>query len=348
VLPAAFAATQDPVPIAQPAYDAVYGERFSETAVGFGDATITFTPAGAAAPLTLPVQSRGLQELFDTSYGRANATLGVELPTSQIGMLTAVPFYYSDPATEIVQGSPRSGAPQAGDGTQVWKITHNGVDTHTIDLGRFDAQIVNRVGWDGAVTAADAGELGWNRVVRLEPLQAVILAVRPIVPELPFKLANSTRLLDPTRPRGSTLGFSGIDPLTGNAIDLRNQTADFGWEYTWQSGLLERQDNDMRRPLVFAVAPRRVPALAARRRAAGDVMLTWEATPTGPAATRFILQRARDRFFTEELEVFPVAAAARRFTDTGAAANQTSYYRLRAENDVAYSAWSRIATVEAR
>jgi hypothetical protein len=334
--------------VPQPAYDEAYGEQFPEAAAGFGDTTVTFTPAGAAAPLTLPLRAKGLQELFDTSYGRANATLGVELPAADVNVQTAVPFYYSDPATEVVQGSARPGAPEAGDGTQVWKITHNGVDTHAIDFGRFDVQIVNRVGWDGDAAAPDANELGWKRVVRLEPLQAVIVAVRPVVPELPFKLPDSVRLLDPTRPRGSTLGFSGIDPLTGNAVDMRNRTADLGWEYTWQSGLLGRQENGMKRPLVFAVAPRRVTAFAARGRPGRDVVLTWEPALTGPAATAFTVQRSRDRFFTEDLEVFSIAAAERRFTDTGAPAGEASFYRLRVENDTAYSAWSRVVAVDVR
>ncbi len=39
---------------------------------------------------------------------------------------------------------------QTGD-AQIWKITHNGVDTHPIHFHLFDVQVINRVGWDGAV-----------------------------------------------------------------------------------------------------------------------------------------------------------------------------------------------------
>ncbi len=33
----------------------------------------------------------------------------------------------------------------ATDGTQIWKITHNGVDTHPIHFHLYDVQVINRV-----------------------------------------------------------------------------------------------------------------------------------------------------------------------------------------------------------
>ena len=39
--------------------------------------------------------------------------------------------------------------------TQIWKITHNGVDTHAIHFHLFNVQLLNRVGWDGAIRPAD-------------------------------------------------------------------------------------------------------------------------------------------------------------------------------------------------
>jgi len=37
------------------------------------------------------------------------------------------------------------------DGTQIWRIFHNGVDTHTIHTHLFHTQLINRVGQDGQI-----------------------------------------------------------------------------------------------------------------------------------------------------------------------------------------------------
>ena len=33
--------------------------------------------------------------------------------------------------------------------TQIWKITHNGVDTHAIHFHLWNVQVINRVDWAG-------------------------------------------------------------------------------------------------------------------------------------------------------------------------------------------------------
>ena len=76
-------------------------------------------------------------------------------------------------------------SPVAGDGTQIWKITHNGVDTHPIHFHLFNVQLINRVGWDGAIRPPDANELGWKETVRVNPLEDTIVALRPVAPESP-------------------------------------------------------------------------------------------------------------------------------------------------------------------
>ena len=63
---------------------------------------------------------------------------------------------YAEPATEIV--SPSQVGSQIGtlnNGVQLWKITHNGVDSHFIHFHLFDVQVINRVGWDGAIRPPD-------------------------------------------------------------------------------------------------------------------------------------------------------------------------------------------------
>ena len=62
----------------------------------------------------------------------------------------------------------------------------------------FNVQVINRVGWDGAISPPDPNELGWKETVRMNPLEDIIVALRPIIPNLPLDLPNSIRLLDPT------------------------------------------------------------------------------------------------------------------------------------------------------
>ena len=94
----------------------------------------------------------------------------------------------------------------ANDGTQIWRITHNGVDTHPIHFHLYDVQVVNRVTWDNIIIPPDATELGWKDTVRISPLEDTIVALRPIIPEVPFELPNAIRPLNPMLPIGSRRG----------------------------------------------------------------------------------------------------------------------------------------------
>jgi len=46
--------------------------------------------------------------------------------------------------------------------TQIWKIVHNGVDSHIYHFHLYNVQLINRVGWDGVMVPPDANELGWR------------------------------------------------------------------------------------------------------------------------------------------------------------------------------------------
>jgi hypothetical protein len=252
-----YATEQHPVLVPEPAYNAVYGKVFTGVYSRIQDTTITFTPnAVGAIPMTMPMQPKTIQELFELDYGRMNATLGTELPSTNGLNQTTVPLNYVDPPTEILTDSITPMSPVAGDGTQIWKITHNGVDTHAIHFHLMDVQLINRVGWDGMVKPPDANEVGWKDTVRMNPLEDVIIALRPIAPKLPFGIPDSIRPLNPAVPIGSTMGFSNLDPLTGNAFTppVTNQLVNFGWEYVWHCHLLGHEENDMMRPIVFNVA----------------------------------------------------------------------------------------------
>ena len=149
-----------------------------------------------------------------------------------------------NPATEIfdTDGMPSSlnvtPISSAADGTQIWKITHNGVDTHPIHFHLYDVQVLNRVTWDNIIIPPDPNELGWKDTVRVSPLEDTIVAVRPIVPTLPFNVPDSIRPLNPMMPigahgnvngiLGTEAGFNNtdvngnpIDPIVNNVHELR-------------------------------------------------------------------------------------------------------------------------------
>ena len=52
--------------------------------------------------VTIPVQNKAIQELFDLDYGRMNATLGYELPLTNFTTQTTIPLFYIDPPTENI------------------------------------------------------------------------------------------------------------------------------------------------------------------------------------------------------------------------------------------------------
>jgi FtsP/CotA-like multicopper oxidase with cupredoxin domain len=247
--PAAYAASQPGPLVPQIAYGGS-----TNTYAKIFDYSMTFTPANSSTPTTINFEPKAIQELFDP-YGRMNATLGVEIPRTTLTTQTTIPYGYIDPPTEIISmGTP-----------QMWKITHNGVDTHAIHFHLFNVQVINRVGWDGMVKPPDANELGWKETVRMNPLEDVIVAFRPEAPWLPFAITNSIRPLDPTSPIGSTMGFTGVDPL-GNSVTVTNVMTDFGWEYVWHCHLLGHEENDMMRPMIMTnvtdyVIPAQIPPL---------------------------------------------------------------------------------------
>jgi FtsP/CotA-like multicopper oxidase with cupredoxin domain len=182
-LKTAYAASQPKPIVAEAAYDRAFGTAFApagdQTARiytgsrtqptvtwvdGITGAAHTYCMQAAAsattAPTTLvplaancdgPILNKTIQELFD-NYGRMNATLGTEIPLTSATTQTTLPFGYIDPTTETLP---------AGE-TQIWKVTHNGVDAHPVHFHLLNVQLINRVGWDGTLKAPEQGELGWK------------------------------------------------------------------------------------------------------------------------------------------------------------------------------------------
>ena len=337
----AFAAGLDPIIVPQAAYDSAYNGSFSDNAfVRIQDTSITFTPLGASVPLTLALQPKAIQELFELQYGRMNATLGVELPNTNGIRQTTIPYGYIDPITETIWDSVTVAPPHLGDGTQIWKITHNGVDTHAIHFHLFNVQLINRVGWDGAIRPPDPNELGWKETVRMNPLEDAIVALRPVAPKVPFGLPESVRTLDVTAAVGSTQGFYPMNPY-GYPVTTVNLPTNFGAEYVWHCHLLGHEENDMMRPMVFRItsvippAPTDVTASAS----GGKIRLTWsDPTPAAPTnlgnpANEIGFSIEREDIATPGFAVIGNALAnATSYVDASVSAGHTYRYRVTAYN----------------
>ncbi|MFC4146649.1 hypothetical protein ACFO0M_10315 [Micromonospora mangrovi] len=350
-LPQAYGQSQPKPIVPEEAYNAAFGTSFPNTYVAIQDTTITFTPMGASSPVTLDLQPKAIVEEFDPVYGRMLPNLGVELPKTSAFIQTSIPLPYINPPTEILYMSNlATPVGSTGDGTQLWKITHNGVDTHPVHFHYYNVQLVNRVGWDGMYKPPDANELGWKKTVRMNPLEDVIVAMRPALPvNLPFKVGDSVRLLDPTQVPGSSMGFAQIDPATGDPATVTNVPYNFGWEYVWHCHMVDHEDFDMMRPVVIRVSPGAPTNLTATVNPGSvsvppTIVLNWT-NPAGlPAATQIVVQRATNPSFTAGLTTFTLGPTLSTFTDPGAVPGVTYYYRVRRENSASYSAWSNVVS----
>ena len=308
--------------------------------------TLSAPPAGgvqatATAVIGSAMLPKAIHELFETNYGRMNAILAYELPFTNFQTQTTIPLAYVDPVTEIFRP----------DENQLWKITHNGVDTHGIHFHLFNVQIVNRVGWDGVVKPPADWEAGWKDTVVMNPLEDIIVAIRPILPVLPFKLGDSVRRLDVTLPIDATSpwNFTNIDPFTNTPTTTVNAMTNFGWEYVWHCHILGHEENDMMRPMSLLVSPAPAASLTATNSVPGPtapfVNLAWTLPASNPAATSVLVQRATNVTFTANLVSTSLPGTPVTFKDSTVATFTTYFYRVRSENAAGFSTWSNIVTL---
>jgi FtsP/CotA-like multicopper oxidase with cupredoxin domain len=334
-----FAATQPTTIVPEPAYNSAYNKTFTTTNASIQATTLTFTPIApqtfdqSCGPNCALLGQKTIQELFTVDYGRMNATLGTELPNVNFQNQTTIPLGYVDPATEIIQQGQ----------TQLWKITHNGVDTHFIHFHLFNVQVINRVGWDGSVRPVDANEAGWKDTVRMNPLEDIVVALQPITPPTPFPLANSIRLLDVTAAPGATGNppFSNLNPYSNVGVTTVNALQNFGWEYVWHCHILGHEENDMMRPMIFQVPPAAPLNLLAASGPNNSVVLTW--IDNSASETGFVVQRDVNPSFPGPVTLPLVTSSAQKnaagegtdfggtmtLTDTPAT-GPTYYYRVQA------------------
>jgi hypothetical protein len=268
------------------------------TIVGGGGTGATATALYTAINVDLGVKPLGIQELFD-DHGRMNATMSVEIPNTNGTNQTTIPYGYIDPPTEVVNtnagadalvssgGTPIATLP---DGTQIWRFTHNGVDTHSVHFHMFNLELINRVGWDGAIRPPDANEMGWKETIRMSPLEDAFVAIKPIVPNLPWPLPNSIRPIDVTSPLGTSgAQYTNVDP-NGNPVTVKNVLVNFGWEYVFHCHLLGHEENDMMRPMIIGVAPVSPSNVTATSTVTGTADVTF--TDNSPNETGFTVQRS--------------------------------------------------------
>ena len=342
-----FAASQDQILIPQVGYNSAYNKSFpsnNSAYVRIQDTSMTFTPMGATAPVTITFNPKAIAEEFEDTYGRMSAFLGAEVPFTNGMNQTTIFYSVKDPPTEVIKGSDlATPVGSLGDGTQIWKVTHNGVDTHPIHFHLFNVQLLNRVDWAGVVKPPEPNELGWKETVRMNPLEDAIVALRPkeLSGNLPFELPNSIRLLDPTMPQGDITGFKNVD-TAGNPVTVKNDYVNFGWEYVWHCHILGHEEMDMMRPVVFAAAPKNPPInlVATVPNASRLVRLTW--TDNSINETGFIVQRATVAAGPwADIGTVPSTTQTGKGTnytydDSTVAVNMTYYYRVVAINKAGY------------
>jgi FtsP/CotA-like multicopper oxidase with cupredoxin domain len=320
-----FAASQPAPIVPQAAYTPVYSPAtpYGDTFVGINAQNVTFTPVGASSPVTMPFGWKALHELFDVDYGRMNSLIGVEIPLTSWLNQTTIPFSNIDPATDFLTDQQ----------PQIWKITHNGVDTHTIHFHLVNVQILNRVGWDGQIRGPDANELGWKESVRMHPLEDIYVALKPVRQTLPWPIPDKWRPLDVDRPLGSATQFTAVD-VNNNPIPVVNQMVNYGWEYVWHCHLLGHEEGDMLRAEVFVVAPEAPSALVAARYESPTrrALLRWQ--DNSKSALSFNVQRDTSPDFSNPSNLTAPAPTKQpgvvSFADTSIAAGTTYYYRVQA------------------
>jgi FtsP/CotA-like multicopper oxidase with cupredoxin domain/fibronectin type 3 domain-containing protein len=350
--PGVFQKSQNPIIVGQSEYNTTYNTTFPSSYPLWGlvriqDWSMSFkTPDGLT--LTLPFEPKAIHDEMGAAYdeyGRMSGKLGTELVGVNAMQQTFVLQNFVDPPNDIIVDSVIPGGATLGDGTQIWRITHNGVDTHPIHFHLMDVQIINRVAWDGSMRKPDANERGWKETIRVSPLEDTIVAVRATAADAPFGVPESVRPLNPSQPLGSPMGFSNLDPLTGNAVTTLNQIVNFGWEYVWHCHILSHEEMDMMRPISFTVdkALPDAPALSGSALSGTEVYLIWtDGTPKDQPSTLgnkkneigFRVERAPVTGGVPGTYTLLGKALANQttFTDTTVTAGETYSYRIIAWN----------------
>ena len=320
-----FESGQHPVIVGQAPYNSAYGSNFASSgwcnaptnpsAKCDGYARISeqggdmfkFDTLGGTQ-VSVKIEPKAIQDETSESnfdeFGRMSAVLGVEIVPATPGNANTVLYGYAFPIVDIFD---TSGLPTADikvtpissgdDGTQIWKITHNGVDTHPIHFHAMDVQVLNRVTWDNIIKPPHPTELGWKETIRVSPLEDTYFAMRPVLPVLPFDFPNSVRLLSPMMPEGAWIANTtlaeqlglpiiGFAP-NGDPIDIKNHYINFGAEFVYHCHILSHEEMDMMHAVSLTIKPVKPDGLAFH---AGT--LSW--TDQSLSETAFVIEKSAD------------------------------------------------------
>jgi FtsP/CotA-like multicopper oxidase with cupredoxin domain len=345
-----FEAGQPPIIVGQAAYNSAYGTSFAASGncsdlngTNKCDGFLRINQYGGqpfrfdtllGPQLKVMVEPKAIHDEMNSTtfdpYGRMTANLGIEATPPTPGLTNFNPMPYVYPANAIIDATnlPKGDinvTPIASgdDGTQIWRITHNGVDTHPIHFHLYDVQLLNRVTWDNIIIPPDPNELGWKDTIRVSPLEDTTVALRPIIPTLPFELPNSVRPLSPMDPL-----FDGADPLNpqigdrgvlasatladllgigippsngqGEPVDIVNHMVNFGWEYVFHCHILSHEEMDMMQPESVAVPPVAPSDLAFTDNGDGTATLSW--IDNSIAETAYVIQTSTDGVTWSEVD----------------------------------------------
>ena len=282
-------------------------------------------------------------------FGRMQGNLGLEIVPATPALQNVVLYPFVNPPTEIFDATnlPTTAnltpISTGSDGTQIWKFTHNGVDTHPIHFHLYDVQVLNRVTWDNIIIPPHPTELGWKDTVRVSPLQDTYFAIRPIIPIFPFEIPNSIRNLNPMMPTGDTSMFVSIDPRGIPTVPIVNQLVNFGWEYMLHCHILSHEEMDMMRPNLVAVPPIKPDGISwviTGRGRNAILTLTWN--DNSITETEFVIQATANGLTWNTIGNVlspldqPNTHGVRTFVDS-AFRSQWIGYRIIAKNTVGYT-----------
>jgi FtsP/CotA-like multicopper oxidase with cupredoxin domain len=331
-----FEVSQDPILYPTSYYNTAYAGVFPvDPYLRIYDGSKTFDTL-AGTPITITFEPKAIQdeqgEAYDVEYGRMSGFLGVQIPVGG-GAQQFTLYPYGSPPVELLRTSLTPMSPVLGDGTQIWKMTHNGVDTHTIHFHMFNVQLINRVAWDNAVSVPDGNELGWKETVRVNPLEDIFFAMRPVLPTLPFEIPNSIRPLDLSKPLGQELmgGPGGFKDPLGNPVTVINHDVNFGWEYVLHCHLLGHEEMDMMHSQAIAVPPNAPTGFTATVAAVG-VDLAWNDNSINE--TNYLIDKSVDPAFLTGVTTISLGANVTAYNDPIFDPAVTTYYRLYASNMV--------------
>ena len=228
-----------------------------------------------------------------------SANLGLEAPGATPLLQNIILYPYVNPATEVLDSTGTAEQPRCDphflgcrwDPDLEDHPQRGGYAPDPLPPVRYSS-LINRVAWDNIISPPDPNELGWKDTVRINPLQDTYVALRPIVPVLPFAVPDSKRPLNPMMPLGARGRSERCQRERGRVQQHRcqrqppppivNDIVNFGWEYVWHCHILSHEEMDMMRPQSVFV-PRELadaPVLSATGYSGAPINLTWtDGTP---------------------------------------------------------------------